>query len=397
VVRSVFARPRAIIVVFAILTVASTVLFVRFVPNAMERNLDNLTNEVKGHTQLRRDNDRGNSALGQSIAGVIALLPSPETAEGYCDAVRARVDQQPRLRQLIDGCETISSVVPAQQDRKLPLIRDIAERLTDNVLSRLPPAQAARAREIRADLAAQRPLTVADAPQVLVDRFRERDGSTGRIAFVRARSDARIELGPNLRDFVNGVRGVEVDGVKYDAAGEHVIVSDLLEDIEREGPRTTLLSFVGVCLLVTVLMRSARRSVVVLGVLTIGVVLMAGVAALLDLKINFFNFIVYPITFGIAVDYGANVTLRMHERRNVIPSLIEVGPAVFLCSWTTIVGYGSMLMSINRALRSFGWYAMLGEVTTLVAALLLLPAIELVYPPREWREVSPVPEPSDAA
>jgi uncharacterized protein len=106
---------------------------------------------------------------------------------------------------------------------------------------------------------------------------------------------------------------------------------------------------------------------------------MGGVAAAVGLKINFFNFIVFPITFGIAVDYGANVAARVRERRgDVLLSLAEVGPAVALCSWTSIVGYGSLLFSLNRALRSFGWYAMAGEVTTIVTALVLLPALLLL-------------------
>jgi len=35
---------------------------------------------------------------------------------------------------------------------------------------------------------------------------------------------------------------------------------------------------------------------------------------------------------------------------------------------------------INRALRSFGWYGMLGELTTLTTALVLLPACVMVLP-----------------
>jgi len=125
--------------------------------------------------------------------------------------------------------------------------------------------------------------------------------------------------------------------------------------------------------------RRARPSARVLVSLVVGVVLMGGVATAVGLKINFFNFIAYPITFGIAVDYGANVAARMQSRGSVLPALAEVGPAVALCSWTTIVGYGSLLFSINRALRSFGWYAMLGELTTIVTALVLLPALRLVF------------------
>jgi len=55
---------------------------------------------------------------------------------------------------------------------------------------------------------------------------------------------------------------------------------------------------------------------------------------------------------------------------------------VALCSWTSIIGYGTLLYSLNRALRSFGWYAMVGEVTTIVTALVLLPALLLLARPR---------------
>jgi len=67
---------------------------------------------------------------------------------------------------------------------------------------------------------------------------------------------------------------------------------------------------------------------------------------------------------------------------DVIRSLAEVGPAVVLCSWTTTIGYGTLLYSLNRALRSFGWYAIVGEGTTLVTALVLLPALLILARPR---------------
>jgi uncharacterized protein len=58
------------------------------------------------------------------------------------------------------------------------------------------------------------------------------------------------------------------------------------------------------------------------------------------------------------------------------------GGAVALCSYTTIVGYGSLLFADNQALESFGRLAMSGELTTLAAALLVLPALLHVWKPR---------------
>jgi predicted RND superfamily exporter protein len=310
------------------------------------------------------------------------LLPSAAEAEAFCEVIRLR-QAQPRWSMLIDGCETISSVVPQQQRQKLALIGEIVRQLSDLVLDELPAPQAKRMREVRAQLAAQRILTVEMAPPSLVDRFRERDGTIGRIAVITAKPDAQLELGPNLQNFADGVRNVPVDEHLYDAAGENVVFADLLRNIEREGPLTTLLSLLGVCLLVIALFRSVRASALVIVTLVLGVILMAGVAALIGLKINFFNFIVYPITFGIAVDYGANVVTRIRERGgDVLGSLAEVGPAVALCSWTSIIGYASLLPALNRALRSFGWYGAIGEVTSIVCALVFLPALRLLVPPK---------------
>jgi predicted RND superfamily exporter protein len=380
--QSAFARPKAIVAAFAILAVASLALFLRHLPDALERNLNNLTNDLSRERQLINDNNRAQSALGRSVSGAIALLPSWPAADEFCAVIRQR-QALPRYSPLIEGCDTLSSVVPRQQPEKLSLIREIVKLISDFVLEKLPPERGRRLRQVREELASQREVSVEQAPPQLSDRFRERDGTLGRIAAVTARPNAKLELGPNLSAFVEAVRKVPVQGQLYDAAGENVVFADLLEDIQREGPKATMLSFLGVCVLVVLFFRSARASILVVGALTTGVLLMGGVTALLRLKINFFNFIVYPITFGIAVDYGANVVDRIRERGGqVLPSLWEVGPAVALCSWTSIVGYSSLLLSINRALRSFGWYGIIGEVTSIVSALVLLPALRMLVPAR---------------
>jgi predicted RND superfamily exporter protein len=391
--RKLFARPGVIASVFAIATVVALTAFFRDLPDAMERNLENLSNEIKGNAPLLRDHERANSSLGSSTASVLALLDSWPEADEFCDVIRKRA-QLPEYAKLIDSCNTLSMVVPRpeEQQRKLAAIGEIVAEMKDRVLARLPSDQRARAEQVRAQLRAQKPIAIEQAPPTLVDKFRERDGSVGKLAQVVARSDAKLELGPNLEAFVRGVRNVPVDGKRIDATGENVIFADLLTDIDTEGPRTTLLSFTGVFLLVILFFRHVRTSVEVLGALTVGVALMSGVAALLHLKINFFNFIVYPITFGIAVDYGANVAARVRERGGrVLEALAEVGPAVALCSWTSIIGYGSLLISLNRALRSFGQYAMIGEVTTILTALVLLPALLIIAQRQHARRTSELP------
>ena len=58
-----------------------------------------------------------------------------------------------------------------------------------------------------------------------------------------------------------------------------------------------------------------------------------------------------------------------------IATLRTSGSAVFVCSLATLLGYGSLLVSENLAIRGFGTASLIGEVTCLVTALVLVPAL----------------------
>jgi predicted RND superfamily exporter protein len=104
-------------------------------------------------------------------------------------------------------------------------------------------------------------------------------------------------------------------------------------------------------------------------------------------KLNFMNFSALPITFGIGVDYAVNVVQRYRADggRDVIRALRTTGGAVVLCSLTTILGYLALLGSANRAIRSLGLIAVVGEVSCLLAAVTVLPALWLLVERRRDR------------
>jgi len=107
-------------------------------------------------------------------------------------------------------------------------------------------------------------------------------------------------------------------------------------------------------------------------------------------KINFINLIAFPITFGIGVDYAVNVMGRYFQdgRNDVVAAIRSTGGAVGLCSATTIIGYSSLLVAQNRGLFLFGLVAVLGEITCLTTAVVMLPAALLVYQKRRDRKRS---------
>jgi predicted RND superfamily exporter protein len=92
---------------------------------------------------------------------------------------------------------------------------------------------------------------------------------------------------------------------------------------------------------------------------------MLGGAALLGFKINFLDFVALPITIGIGIEYAVNIVTRARQEGETGggTAVAATGGAVVLCSYTTIVGYGSLLLSQNLGIRSFGVAAMLAGVS----------------------------------
>src|SRR5437762_9506030 len=128
--------------------------------------------------------------------------------------------------------------------------------------------------------------------------------------------------------------------------------------------------------------RRGARLLLVMSALCVGLGCVALAMALLQIKINFFNFVALPISFGIGVDYAVNFALRYDEdpSRGALEVLRSAGGAILLCSSTTMLGYLALLGSVNQAIRSLGLRAVLGEVGCLLAATLVLPGYLV------WRE-----------
>ena len=97
-------------------------------------------------------------------------------------------------------------------------------------------------------------------------------------------------------------------------------------------------------------------------------------------KINFFNFIALPLTFGVGVDYSINISLRFREEKNKSAADIikSTGWAVVVCSLTTIAGYFVLTRSTNQAVAQFGAMAIIGEFVSIFAAMLLIPSLVIV-------------------
>jgi hypothetical protein len=246
---------------------------------------------------------------------------------------------------------SIANLVPPDQDAKIPLLDEIRPHLPGFIEG---PAIGLRS------------FTAKFLPPKLLARLTERGGQIGTPVLIYPANDLSVWNGHDALRFEAALPETEAP-----RASALLVFADVLHAIAHDGPRATLLGLAGVVLLVFSLLRP-RDAALVLGALAAGVLLFAGLAGVLRLKLNMLSFIAVPITFGIGVDYAANLVAR---GRDFLGGLRASGGAIALCSLTTILGYSSLLVAHNQALRSFGLLADLGEISCLVAALVLLPLV----------------------
>ncbi len=334
---------------------------------------------------------RMDALLGQYLTPTVILTDSSEAARALAEKLREDAAHAP-LSEMVSNVRTLDDVLPLQQDAKIEVARQIQEDMTPKMRSLLTPEKRDTLDRLLGTREQTR-VTLADLPRTFTTALVERDGSAGRAVLVFPRPTRALWQGPALSAFVAALRSTAASssGVPARVAGSLPLSADIISSIQHDGPLASGAAFLGVVAAVLIMLRRQWTTLYVIASLVVGVLWMAAATMALGVKINFANFIAFPITFGIGVDYAVNVMSRYAQdgRRDVVATVRATGSAVALCSLTTIIGYSSLLMAQNRALFLFGLIAVLGEVACLTVAVTLLPAVLLLVD-GGWRRPAPV-------
>jgi hypothetical protein len=317
--------------------------------------------------------------LGTYVTPTVLLADGPEQARAIGRAL-ADEKKRPPLDGMIASVRTLDDVVPSDQGPKIAVAESIRDDLTPKIRSLLTDDQRRNVDRLLGN-GPLVPITASDLPETFTTGLRERDGTVGRTVLVYPKPGHLLWEGPPLAEFVARLRaaagtGVLPGGRPARVAGSLALSNDILESVRRDGVLASVTAFGGVVVVVFLLLRWSRATPMVIGSLLLGVLWLAGAMMALHVKVNFANFIAYPITFGIGVDYSVNMASRwdLDGRGSMADVIRSTGGAVTLCSLTTIIGYSSLLLAQNRALFLFGLLAVLGEVACLTTAVVVLPA-----------------------
>jgi predicted RND superfamily exporter protein len=371
-----------VLVIGGVITAISLVISVRFIVNDPFtddwRDLQSSSRGIKRADELdkkiRTALDTRTMLAGQAYQVVIAVEKREQVAP-LVAKLRADDAKRPPEQRWINDVRSMDDLLPPDQEKKLAVLAEITKRLDD------PKLQAALTLDEKADLdrlrppADLKPLVDAQVPRELAWPFIEKDGSMGKLIVIRgARRFNSFDVSDRLA-FAHEARSVELPP-NAAIAGEALVVADIIEVMEADAPNMTAFAIAGSILAVFLVLGLRRHGLVTLASGMAGVIVMIAACAVSGLRVHFLDLIALPITVGIGIDYAVNLAVRDREDGHKGPHhlLRTIGGSVLLCSYTTSVGYATLMLSSNGGIKAFGLAALLGELACVSIGILVTPA-----------------------
>jgi uncharacterized protein len=359
-------------------------------------------------------------------------LPSVSEVDSV---IRLIPDEQPEKIQIIKSLAPLVAPVrvnrssPVDLDRLTQTVRDLKRRFdiaaaeggdripddirrlreqSDRLLTRLAVADREIAEPALTHLQAQlyrdfvdkfymlqrnlrpRPVTLADVPDEMRRKF---IGASGKF-LIQIHPKVDIWEREGAEQFVRELRTVDPD-----VTGSPVITYEAIRLMERAYLQGTVYAFVLVGALTFWMLRRVRETLLSLLPLVIGLVWTIGLMWLFDLKFNLANVWGLPLIIGTSAEFGLNVVMNYLEGREHNGPLVARSTvmAVVLNGLTTIVGFGSLMISRHQGIYGLGLLLTVGATCALIASLVVLPVVLRLLPHPAAQPAEAVPQPSTAA
>ncbi|MBV9152093.1 MAG: MMPL family transporter [Alphaproteobacteria bacterium] len=197
-----------------------------------------------------------------------------------------------------------------------------------------------------------------------------------------------------LRRFVTAVLAVEPD-----ATGPATMLYEAGNTIVRAFVEAGIFAFAAIALLLWITLRRVTDVLMTLVPLLLAAVVTLELCVVFDLPLNFANIIALPLLLGVGVAFKIYYIMAWRRGRTALVQS-TLTRAVIFSAMTTATAFGSLWLSRHPGTSSMGQLMALALVCTMMAAVLFQPA--LMGPPRDVEDEAtrapavPEPKPADA-
>jgi hypothetical protein len=218
------------------------------------------------------------------------------------------------------------------------------------------------------DVATPRAITLDDLPPEFRARYVGRSGKWLLRVFAK---DCLWDFAP-LEVFTQQVQTVDPE-----ATGKPFATVEGLKAMKNGFQWAGLYAFGVIVLVLALDFRGLRSTLLALAPLLMGLVLSLGIMGLCGLPLNPANVIAFPLILGVGVDNGVHVLHDFLLRRAAGRTTISypIGRGVLVKALTSMIGFGTLMISSERGLAGLGFSLTLGVGCCLMTALVFLPAL----------------------
>ncbi len=366
--RRPFPAARPILIASAVAVVLSLLIL----PNErFEYDFDSLEPEYRAYyDRADRISPANTSSSRRNPAYVV--VDNPEDVQPVVDELHRRSEAD-TLILAVESLQERFPTTPEAAEAKLNRIAAVRALTHDAFLRQDTTGQIAR---IRRAASTQSALTLEQVPDYLRRQFTSKSGELGTFVIVYPRGDLSRDARLSMA-FSEDVGTIEVGDATYHAGSTSIVAAEMLRLMLAESPLMIGITFALIAGLMLLVFRSVKWAALALLPLVVGILWMLGLMVLTGVSLTFYNLVVLPAVLGIGNDCGVHLVHRYREEGpgSILHVLRSTGEHVAMGAITTMIGFSGLLLSFHPGLRSIGLLALIGIGTTLLAALLFLPAL----------------------
>ena len=218
------------------------------------------------------------------------------------------------------------------------------------------------------DVATPAAITLNDLPTNLRERFISPSGKW----LVRAYAGEDVWMNDALARFVSQARTVDLE-----ATGKPFGTLEGLRAMRSGFEWAGVYALVAITAILFLDLRSIRYVLLGLAPLALGLAMTLACMRLLGVSFNPANIIAFPLIVGVGVDNGVHILhdFLAHPSHSDYQMSAATGRGIFVAALTTILGFGTLMISQHRGMHSLGLALSLGVSCCTFSSLVVLPSL----------------------
>lgn len=337
-----------------------------------EMHFSKLGNIPKPETQEKGSYKELQQGTTKATSPSVVFTNSQADARMIYQQLEKMIDQP---KTYVGSIQALFSLVPTEDEQNLKIksIRKICRKINQNL------ATFEGDERIGADELLKRcqpEVFGLDAlPSWITNQFTDKNGKLGEFIFISPRGNT--SNGHTALAFYDQMQQLkDQQGHVPLVSGKTMVWAEVLMAMKKDGVRSFSLSLLVVLILIYYFEKSLKALLLISIPLVIGLGVTIGTMVLFDIKLNFFNMLALPTLIGMGVDDGVHLYHRYKELGpwSMHYLIKNTGLSAFLTTFTTMIGFGSLMSANHYGLISLGLLTNIGMFVALVATLLFLPS-----------------------